>query len=56
MATKRTTKKQPADDPQLKEEVSDAVDQAEHDASTGNVSTSDAPPQPDLHVRDIRPE
>ncbi len=50
--------KQPADDPQLKEEVSDAVDQAEHDASTGNVVTSDEPPQAEgeLHVRDVRPE
>ena len=31
--------KQPANDPQLKKEVKDATQAAEHDAKTGNVAT-----------------
>lgn len=55
---KKATKKQPADDPQLKEEVSDAVADAGDD--TGNVATASEPDATvsgdTLHLRDIRPE
>ena len=50
---------QPADDPQLKEEVSDAVDQAADNAKTGNVATAKEPAataDDSLHLRDVRPE
>lgn len=52
--------KQPADDPQLKQEVSDAVGSAKRSAKTGNVATAKEPaataPDDSLHLRDVRPE
>lgn len=44
---------QPEDDPQLKEEVSDAVDEAADDATTGDVATADEPADT-IHLRDNR--
>ena len=55
MPTKRTSKKQPAADPQLKKEVSDAVDEAADEAQTGDVATA-SEPDDTLHLRDRRPE
>lgn len=49
------TKKQPADSKQLKDEVSDAVDEAQDDAKTGDVATANQPDDA-LHLRDRRPE
>ena len=47
--------KQPAEDPQLKKEASEAVDEAVDEAKTGDVATADEPADT-IHLRDRRPE